>query len=118
MKDGPARADPSNSPRRGSRVDPHRPIEVVCLGQYTADVVVRTVEAFPEKGKALFVDDISLVNGGSACNAAVALGKLGVRTAAIGKVGRDAFGGFLLEALREAGSGNEGRDGDIQRRQG
>jgi sugar/nucleoside kinase (ribokinase family) len=84
-------------------VDPHRPVEVACLGQYTADVVVRTVEAFPEKGKALFVDDISLTNGGSACNAAVALGKLGARAAAIGKVGGDAFGAFVLSTLREAG---------------
>ena len=46
-------------------------IEVVCLGQYTADVVVDPVTSLPDKGKAVFVESISLHNGGSACNAAV-----------------------------------------------
>jgi sugar/nucleoside kinase (ribokinase family) len=82
--------------------------DIVCLGQFTADVVVRKVEAFPRRGKALFVDDISLTNGGSACNAAVALGKLGVPVTAIGKVGGDAFGGFLLEVLKKSGVSTAG----------
>jgi len=77
--------------------------DIVCLGQFTADVVVRTVAALPGKGKATFVDRISLHNGGCACNTAVALGKLGVRTAAIGKLGRDPFGDFLMDVLAGAG---------------
>jgi sugar/nucleoside kinase (ribokinase family) len=76
--------------------------DVVCLGQFTADVVVTPVERLPEKGKAIFVDSISLHNGGCACNTAVALGKLGISTASIGKVGRDAFGDFLISVLNEA----------------
>ena len=40
----------------------------------------------------IIVDDISLNNGGCACNTAVALGKLGIDTAVIGKVGCDTFG--------------------------
>ena len=77
--------------------------DVVCLGQFTADVVVRSVEAFPEEGKAVFVDNISLHNGGCACNTAIALGKLGVETAVMGKVGCDAFGDFLIKVMNEAG---------------
>jgi sugar/nucleoside kinase (ribokinase family) len=77
--------------------------DVVCLGQFTADVVVTPVEHLPEKGKAVFVDSISLHNGGCACNTAVALGKLGVSTVSMGKVGRDAFGDFLIKVLNEAG---------------
>ncbi|UCD53238.1 MAG: carbohydrate kinase family protein [Phycisphaerales bacterium] len=78
-------------------------VDVVCLGQYTADVVVDPVTSMPEKGKAVFVESISLHNGGSACNAAVALGKLGVKTAVIGKVGCDTFGDFLIDIMDEAG---------------
>jgi len=77
--------------------------DVVCLGQFTADVVVNPVECLPEKGKAIFVDSISLHNGGCACNTAVALAKLGISTAVIGKVGCDAFGDFLIKVMNEAG---------------
>ena len=77
--------------------------DVVCLGQFTADVVVTPVASLPEKGKAIFVDSISLHNGGCACNTAVALGKLGVSTAVMGKVGCDAFGDFLINVMNEVG---------------
>jgi sugar/nucleoside kinase (ribokinase family) len=77
--------------------------EVVCLGQFTADVVVTPVAALPEQGKAIFVDDISLTNGGCACNTAVALGRLGVATSVIGKVGCDTFGDFLIGVMDRAG---------------
>ena len=73
--------------------------DIVCLGQFTADVVVSPVRTFPEKGKAVLVDSISLGNGGCACNTAVALGRLGVSTAVIGKVGRDTFGEFLIQVM-------------------
>jgi sugar/nucleoside kinase (ribokinase family) len=76
---------------------------IVCLGQFTADVVVTTVDSLPEKGKAILVDNISLHNGGCACNTAVALGKLGIDTGVIGKVGRDALGDFLIKVMGDAG---------------
>lgn len=78
-------------------------VDIVCLGQFTADVVVTPVERLPDKGKALFVDRISLQNGGCACNTAVALGRLGIGTAVIGKVGDDAFGHFLIQMMKEMG---------------
>jgi sugar/nucleoside kinase (ribokinase family) len=73
---------------------------VVCLGQFTADVVVAPVYSLPEKGKSVGIESISLHNGGCACNTAVALGKLGIDTAAIGKIGHDTFGNFLIETLK------------------
>ncbi len=76
---------------------------IVCLGQFTADVVATAVDSLPEKGKALLVEDTSLHNGGCACNTAVALGKLGTDTAVIGKVGRDALGDYLIGVMDEAG---------------
>lgn len=89
--------------------------DVVCLGQFTADVVVTPVESLPKKGKAIFVDNISLHNGGCACNTAVALGKLGINTAVIGKVGCDAFGDFLIKVMNEAGLDTTAmvRDGSV-----
>ncbi len=77
--------------------------DVVCLGQFTADVVVTPVAALPEEGKAAFVDNISLTNGGCACNTAVSLGRLGVATSVIGKVGCDTLGDFLIQVMNGAG---------------
>lgn len=87
--------------------------DVACLGQFTADVVTKPVESLPDE--AVLVDEISLHNGGCACNAAVALGRLGIGTAALGKVGRDAFGDFVLRRLTEAGVDTRGivRDGAV-----
>lgn len=76
--------------------------DILCLGQFTADVVVTPVGELPDEGKALFVENISLHNGGCACNTAIALRKLGVDTAVMGKVGRDAFGDFLIRIMNEA----------------
>jgi sugar/nucleoside kinase (ribokinase family) len=89
--------------------------DVVCLGQFTADVVVTPVSSLPEKGKAAFVDSISLHNGGCACNTAVALGKLGIDTAVIGKVGCDTFGDFLIKVMNDANLDTSGmvRDSSV-----
>ena len=44
------------------------------------------------------------MNSGGACaNVAAAAAKLGADTAFAGKVGRDAFGDFLIERLKECG---------------
>ncbi|MHC4556038.1 MAG: carbohydrate kinase family protein [Planctomycetota bacterium] len=82
--------------------------DVVCLGQFTADVVVTPVSSLPDKGKAIFVDNISLHNGGCACNTAVALGKLGIDTAVVGKVGCDTFGDFLIKVMDDANLNTSG----------
>jgi sugar/nucleoside kinase (ribokinase family) len=89
--------------------------DVVCLGQFTADVVVTHVDSLPERGKAIFVDDISLSNGGCACNTAVALGKLGIDTAVIGKVGCDTFGDYLIKVMNDVGLDTSGivRDSSV-----
>jgi sugar/nucleoside kinase (ribokinase family) len=70
--------------------------------------VVAPVSSLPSKGKAMLVDSISLHNGGCACNTAVSLGKLGVDTAVIGKVGRDTFGDFLIKVMDDANLNTSG----------
>jgi sugar/nucleoside kinase (ribokinase family) len=69
----------------------------------TADVVVRSIQKVPEKGKSEFIDKIELHNGGCACNTAVALAKIGIKTGVMGKVGRDGFGDFLVTLMSSCG---------------
>ena len=79
------------------------PVEVVCVGILVADVLARPVDALPPRGSLAFVDEIALRGGGCALNTSSALVRLGVPAAAIGKVGADAFGDFLLGLLDERG---------------
>ena len=83
-------------------------VDVVCVGILVADVIARTVEKLPERGKLGAVDCIQIYSGGNAMNASVNITKLGGKTAAIGKVGNDGLGRFLLEELDKYGVNREG----------
>ena len=77
--------------------------DVVCLGILVADVVARPVDAMPEAGTLGLVSSIVLRGGGCALNTSSALVRLGLRAAAIGKVGEDALGDFVVSLLRDRG---------------
>ncbi len=81
---------------------------VVCLGILVADVIVRPVEALPRPGTLGLVESIDLRGGGCALNTSSALARLGTRAAALGKVGADPFGDFLLALLAERGVADGG----------
>lgn len=66
-------------------------------------MIVRPVDALPERGTLGLVDSIVLRGGGCALNTSSALTKLGMRAAVVGKVGADAFGDFILRTLEERG---------------
>jgi sugar/nucleoside kinase (ribokinase family) len=77
--------------------------DVVCLGILVADVLVRPVDGLPDPGTLALVDSIDLRGGGCALNTSSALARLGLATAAVGKVGADPLGDFLLALLEERG---------------
>jgi sugar/nucleoside kinase (ribokinase family) len=82
--------------------------DVVCLGILVADVVARPVDALPAAGTLGLVPSILLRGGGCALNTSSALVRLGLRAAAIGKVGDDAFGDFVVSLLRDRGVDGSG----------
>ena len=79
------------------------PWQVACLGILVADVVAGPVDAVPAPGGLAAVDAVGLHVGGCAASTAAALGRLGCRVGVLGKVGRDPWGDFLLQALRRDG---------------
>jgi sugar/nucleoside kinase (ribokinase family) len=83
-------------------------MDVVSLGQLVADIVVKPVGEFPQKGTADLVEQIKLHSGGCALNTANTLGKLGVNTGVIGKVGSDIFGDFLISEMKRCGVDTKG----------
>lgn len=88
--------------------------KVACLGILVADVVGKPIDALPPRGTLAAVDRIELHAGGCAANTAIALARLGVSTAVLGKVGRDGFGDFLAGILHKEGISTSGllRDPD------
>jgi len=80
-----------------------RPFDVICLGIMVADVLARPVRRLPERGKLDLVDRMELHTGGCAVNTGIALAKLGIRTAVMGKVGVDGFGDYIIHTLQDHG---------------
>lgn len=86
---------------------------ITVIGSINMDLVVRTPR-FPAPGETLLGEDFLTVPGGKGANQAVALARLGARTAIVGRVGSDGFGETLLEGMR-----SEGVDtGQVAREQG
>ncbi len=77
--------------------------DVTCAGVLVADVIVRPVDAWPERGRLALVESIALRSGGLAHTTGVTLAKLGVETAVVGRVGADPFGDFLVQILVDHG---------------
>ena len=81
----------------------NEPNQVICLGLLVADLVVSPVTADCFSKDTSRLERAALLSGGDALNEATVLARMGVRTAIVGRVGRDMFGAFLLEQLALAG---------------
>jgi len=77
--------------------------DVVTLGIVCADVMVRPIEAFPERGKLTLVPHLELHLGGLAGVTATVLCQLGAKAAFVGRVGQDGFGDYILRVMSSQG---------------
>jgi sugar/nucleoside kinase (ribokinase family) len=81
---------------------------IVCLGILVADIVGRPLTAVPEPGRLVLVDEMHLLTGGCAVNSSSTLALLGLPVQAVGKVGQDILGEFVIQAMRGRGVGTQG----------
>ena len=82
--------------------DRARPAEVAVVGSVNQDLVL-DVERFPDPGETVLGRGLARGGGGKGANQAVAAARLGRRVALVGRIGDDADGTWLWEAL--AGEG-------------
>jgi sugar/nucleoside kinase (ribokinase family) len=82
--------------------------EVVCVGILVADIVGQPIDVYPERGKLALVPRMELHSGGCAANTGISLGKLGISTRIVGRVGQDGFGDFLIRELERHGLDTRG----------
>jgi len=80
--------------------NPQKPVVVV--GSLNMDLVLRVARS-PEAGETLIGRDFATMPGGKGANQAVACARLGSRVLMVGRVGADAFGRDLREAMRADG---------------
>ncbi len=88
--------------------------DVSVVGLYCIDVLGRPVTAIPEGGNAIFIDQIRLTVAGTAGGTVVDCAKLGLDALAVGAVGDDEKGRFVLDTLAGFGIGT----GRMQRHEG
>lgn len=80
---------------------------VSVIGCVQMDLVMTPVSALPPSGATRFVDELGMRPGGAGANAALAFTDVGVRPRLAGALGDDAFGRWLLDAMRAAGLAEE-----------
>lgn len=83
-------------------------MDVLCVGQLAADILVRPVERVDFGVDTRRVEGIEIRNGGDALNVAIGLSKLGARVGFCGKVGQDHLGEYLRGVVRGAGIDDSG----------
>lgn len=77
--------------------------QVLVAGEINVDLVFKGLGAAPEPGKEVLADDFLVTPGSSSMICAMGLARLGNRVAFHGKLGRDQWGDYCLDALRSAG---------------
>lgn len=83
-------------------------VECLSAGIFVADHLSPPLDHLPVAGELILVDDLPLKIGGCAANTAIDLARIGVKVGAVGCVGCDAFGRFVIETLSAGGVGIEG----------
>lgn len=73
---------------------------ILVAGSLNADLVVRT-SRFPQPGETISGGDLQVIPGGKGANQAVAAARLGANVSMLGRVGKDNFGDFLLDNLKQ-----------------
>jgi ribokinase len=74
--------------------------DILVVGSLNTDLVVRTPR-FPQPGETISGEDLQVIPGGKGANQAVAAARHRTQVSMLGRVGKDNFGDFLLNNLRE-----------------
>ena len=82
-------------------------MQAVCVGVITIDTIA-LVDKYPGEDERILADEISRAGGGPAAVAAVALSRLGVKSAIVGTIGDDADGKEVLRIFAQEGVDTSG----------
>ena len=77
-------------------------IQAVCMGVITVDTIA-LVDTYPSEDERVLAQEISRAGGGPAAVAAVAMSRLGIKSAIVGTIGDDADGKEVLRIFEKEG---------------
>lgn len=77
--------------------------DVSVIGLYILDILGRPVTRIPDRGNVEFIDEIRLTVAGTAGGTVIDTAKLGLRSLAVGAVGRDEKADFVLATMEKHG---------------
>lgn len=77
--------------------------DVIVIGELNVDIILNRISQFPEMGKEILADDLTVTLGSSSAIFASNLSTLGAHVAFIGKIGNDSFGSVVLQRLQSKG---------------
>ena len=78
-------------------------VKVVCLGIQIADILGRYVPYIPKGQGVLLLDEIRITVAGTAAGTSVDLAKLGAEVYAMGAIGQDGLGDFIINTMQSYG---------------
>ena len=73
------------------------------IGFYTFDCLGRPVTAIPPGGNTYFVEEITMAVSGAAGAAAIVAAKYGLKVLAVGGIGEDLMGAWVIDRLDQFG---------------
>lgn len=73
------------------------------MGNFCVDLLVKPVRRLPPPGGLEIIDEYELQTGGCSNNCAIALARLGLSVATVGRVGQDRTGDIVLDLLARNG---------------
>jgi len=77
--------------------------DVIVVGELNIDLILNSIDSFPEIGKEKIAKNMTLTLGSSSAIFASNLSALGSRVAFIGKIGNDSFGNLITDSLNNKG---------------
>ncbi|HLP73657.1 MAG TPA: carbohydrate kinase family protein [Bacteroidales bacterium] len=78
------------------------PFDIIVIGELNVDIILNNISGFPEIGKEILADRMSVTLGSSSAIFANNMSALGNRVAFIGKTGRDSFADVVLSTLSKS----------------
>ena len=77
--------------------------DVLAIGELNVDLILNGIDGFAEIGKEKLANDMSLTLGSSTAIFAANISSLGSRVGFLGKIGKDTFGGLVIDSLTKRG---------------
>ena len=80
-----------------------KPFDVLVIGELNVDLIFDQIEKFPEMGKEMIAERMTVTLGSSSAILASNLSTIGAKVRFVGQLGQDSFGDHVISSLQSRG---------------